>query len=70
MEVDAPYPVSKTYFFYWDCERDDFAELLTKHLKDHLYNEIQRIRREEYNLGWKDAKSKKVAKRTWFKGWF
>lgn len=44
------------------------AILLRNQLQTDLSNKIEQIRREAYELGWKDAKSKKIAKRTWFNG--
>lgn len=45
------------------------AELLKKQLDSHLSSNLERIRREAYNEGWKDAKAK-VKKKTWFAGWW
>jgi hypothetical protein len=66
IEVTGKWPLSKSYYFYWECKDDDFASLLTENLRDKMHDEIRRIRQEEYNKGWKDAKSKKVVKETWF----
>jgi len=53
-------------FLYWECSNELFAELLTTRLQRKLADRIEAIRQEEYNKGWKDAKSKKKAKQTWF----
>lgn len=42
------------------------AELLSKHINDNLHDLIGRIRKQAYNEGWKDAKNKKVRKKTQF----
>lgn len=44
------------------------AILLRNQIQKDLSDKIEKIRRDAYNLGWKEAKSKKVAKRTWFNG--
>jgi hypothetical protein len=66
LEVSGKWPLSKTYYFYWECNNEDFANLLTENIRSHMQNELQRIRREAYDHGWKDAKSKKGSKETWF----
>ena len=47
-----------------DCEMD--AILLKNQIQHDLNKKIESIRRSAYELGWKDAKSKKVKKRDWF----
>jgi len=42
------------------------AELLQREMNETLQNTIERIRKEAYEQGWKDAKSRKVAKKTTF----
>lgn len=44
------------------------AELLSNQINSDLYKLIASIRRDAYNLGWEEAKSKKVPKRNWFNG--
>ena len=66
IEVSGKWPLSKNYFFYWQCNDDDFAALLAQNLESKMHIELERIRREAYNKGWKDAKDKKSAKETWF----
>jgi hypothetical protein len=41
------------------------AQLLKDALNKNLQNNLERIRREAYNQGWKDAKAK-TRKQTWF----
>lgn len=50
---------------YWNCENELFAQLLSSQLDKHLAERVQAIRKEEYEKGWKDAKSHKT-KETWF----
>lgn len=63
-EPSLIFTLSLTDFFHPAI--DSFRKRVCKDLCDKL----EQIRREEYNAGWKDAKSKKVAKRTWFKSWW
>lgn len=44
------------------------AILLTNQIRKDLSNHIEKIRRQAYELGWKDAKSRKVKKKTEFIG--
>ena len=44
------------------------AVLLRNQIQSDLNNKIETIRREAYELGWKEAKSKKIRKRDWFNG--
>lgn len=47
------------------CEMD--AVLLQKQLQSDLEKRIEKIRKESYEAGFKDAKAKRV-KRSWFNG--
>lgn len=49
---------------------DHQAELLKEHLTRQLANELKKIQEHYYNMGWREAKSKKVAKRKEFWGGF
>jgi len=44
------------------------AILLQNQLQSDLEKKIETIRREAYELGWKQAKSKKDRKKDWFNG--
>ena len=54
----------------FNCKSDAYAILLAQRMSDDMQNKLESIRREYYNLGWKEAKSKKSPKRTWFSGWW
>lgn len=56
--IDLTYPRS--------CDMD--AILLSNQIQADLKKKIETIRREAYELGWKQAKSKKVSKKDWFNG--
>lgn len=53
-------------YFERSCNMD--AELLKQQMQNDFSNKISQIRRDAYLQGWKDAKSKKVAKKTRFNG--
>lgn len=55
-----------TMYLYWECGQEWYAELLAKRCRDVLGDTLKAIREEEYNAGWRDAKSKKKPKRNWF----
>lgn len=67
--VDSQWPISGQYSFQWDTGRNDFACLLSENLKNKMVRDIERMRRDAYNQGWKDAKAK-AKKETWFSGWW
>jgi len=52
-------------WFYWNCNSELYAQLLTQQLNRHLDDRVQAIRKEEYEKGWKDAKAHRT-KETWF----
>lgn len=56
----------KMIVLHWECRDEWFAELLTRQCAEKLGDVMRQIREEEYNAGWKDAKSKKKPKRNWF----
>lgn len=65
------FPANNSYFSLEITQAFEYqAELLRRQLHNHLSSKLEAIRQEAYNQGWKDAKSKKVPKRTWFSGWW
>ena len=44
------------------------AILLRNQMQNDLHKHIEKMRRDAYELGWKEAKSKKTRKRDWFNG--
>lgn len=53
------------YTFSSERGHESNALLLAHNLRQHLYETVRQIRREEYNSGWKDAK-RKTKKRDYF----
>lgn len=63
-------PLDYQFSFTWRENANHAAYLLMRYLRNALYRRVENMRREEYNRGWHDAKSKKVRKATWFSGKF
>jgi len=72
VETDLPHDCAGTITgnitFKFDMSAPSWAELLTRYLRDRLAYEVRKIRREAYEQGWKDAKSKN-RKQDWFSEW-
>ena len=69
VKVDFTLPMGWTVTLQNERNSDFDAELLLRRLDDDLRQRIEKIRRDAYNLGWKEAKGKKVKKRDWFNGY-
>ena len=54
--------------FSYKMDSEFAATLLNNAARETFYQMIQNVRREAYNEGWKDAKSKRSPKRTSFSG--
>jgi len=53
----------------FNCNSELYAALLRQELHSHLNNTLERIRKQAYEQGWKDAKAR-TKKETWFSGWW
>lgn len=70
IQIMGKYPISNWKFtFTWDAESEIYAILLVQNLQSALSDKIKKIREQEYNRGWKDAKNKNK-KETYFSGMF
>lgn len=69
IEVQSKYPLNRSYLFYWECGREDFALLLRDNLQGKMNDALEKIRQDAYMKGWKDAKAR-AKKETWFSGWW
>ena len=58
-------PLGYEFYFYYDCQGDVYASLLSEHFKDRLQSIVKQIREEEYNQGYKDGRAKR-GKKAWF----
>ena len=56
----------ETFDFSFNAGSMWAANLLARAIESELGEHQQESRAEEYAAGWRDAKSKKRAKRTWF----
>jgi hypothetical protein len=67
VKVTAAYPLTNTVFeTTWEAGAEWSASLLQNHLRTLMDTRIREIRQEEYERGWKDARSHKVKKNDWF----
>lgn len=57
----------RSFRFEADWASEVSAALVMEKLNDTLRESIEACRRAEYERGWKDAKSKRAQKRTWFR---
>lgn len=55
--------------FTFECEEQYAAQLLVADIEYQITEKLRNIRRESYNKGWKDAKSKKKKLRNFFGSW-
>lgn len=66
ISVDAGHPLKEKIWFPRDCASEIEAALLEKQIDGKLNATAEEIRKVSYSTGWRDAKSKKRTKRTWF----
>jgi hypothetical protein len=70
IEFDPLMKNKKVGLARWDCAGDWYAELLAQRLNNRMAERLREIRREAYDAGWKDARTKKTVKSDWFsEGW-
>ena len=70
ISFSASYPISNNFFqAKLKCEHEWIAKLLANNLQKSLESALEKIRREEYLKGWKDAKAKRK-KEDWFSRYF
>ncbi len=66
INIKGQYPVQNySLNFEYDCPDEFYAKLVAHNLMEALRYRIESVRKQEYEAGWKDAKSKKE-KRKWF----
>lgn len=66
--IDINISIGYRVAFRFNNDSNMNAILLRNQINMDLSKKIEQIRREAYELGWKDAKGKKLPKRTWFNG--
>jgi len=59
----------RLFHFEWETNNRAFAGLLSAEMDKQLQTELERIRREAYERGWKDAKAKKPKETYFDMGW-
>jgi hypothetical protein len=64
--LTGEYPISGTRFtLRWDAGSSWAANLLRYHMDKRMGEQLEALRREAYERGWKDAKAHRT-KATWF----
>ena len=58
-------PLDSIYQFRYNCGNKWYASLLQQHFQKLLWDRTEKIRRQEYEKGYKDGRSKK-AKQQYF----
>jgi hypothetical protein len=58
-------PLNYKYNLFFECNDNCHAYLLTKHFEKKLRDQIETIRKQEYDNGYKDGRAKR-GKKTWF----
>lgn len=57
------------FVFTHNCVHGYLSGLMRDQYERYMQSQLEKIRREAYNQGWKDAKAKSK-KATWFKPWW
>lgn len=70
ISLAVPNYESRDFWFDRETNAGAYAGLLSAEFQKQMHDSLEKIRRESYREGWKDAKAKK-SKRTYFRlGWF
>lgn len=67
--LQVPNYEKRLFHFEWETNSPAFAGLLSAEMDKRLHAELERIRREAYERGWKDAKAKKPKETYFDMGW-
>ena len=66
--LKSGHPVTEEMLFYRECASPLEKTLLQEHLTQYFSDLFEEVRYTSYVMGWRDAKSKKRAKRDFFPG--
>lgn len=66
VELAIPNYDSRVFPMAFDCGTEVYAGLLVEAMRRSLDSELETIRRDEYESGWKDKAAHKGARRSWF----
>lgn len=64
--INVPGNGDVTYTMSATLDNEFYAGFVIGAIRDQMGEDLGAIRSEQYDAGWKDAKSKKTAKQTWF----
>ncbi|MFZ1301001.1 MAG: hypothetical protein WAQ27_00240 [Candidatus Microsaccharimonas sp.] len=69
VKIKAEYGIEGWYSNFENTANSELDAILRhRKLSDNLWNLVSEIRREAYELGWKEKTAKKTKKRDWFNG--
>jgi hypothetical protein len=68
LRVDV-HPIGYYFNFTYDAGSEWAAKALFKILNEALMERVRGIRKDEYELGLKDARKLKKDRKDWFSGW-
>lgn len=66
VDLDVPQYERRTFYFYWGCNSPVFAGLLAAAFTTAMQDALEKIRRQAYEEGARDAKAK-TRKRKFFR---
>ena len=64
--IDVPHWDARMFTFTFDCGSEAYAGLLTEAMQRQITSEIEAIRKDEYESGWRDKAAHKGPRRGWF----
>lgn len=68
-EISCGLETAGSLLFTWDTEREIFAQALYEKMRDAMWSNLKRIRRDAYEQGWKDAKAHRAKESYFDEGW-
>ena len=68
--INVPLWDERVFSFKFECGSDAYAGLLAKEMQAQLSSELEAIRMNEYQAGWKEKAAHKGAQRGWFASTF
>jgi hypothetical protein len=68
--ADVPNYETRVFSLFCECGGEVYAGLLTEAMQRQISSEIEAIRRDEYESGWRDKAAHKGPRRGWFASTF
>lgn len=64
--VSIPGYEDRSFPFTFDCGAAEYAGLLAEAMRSQLLEEIEEVRKDEYQSGWRDKSAHKGGQKQWF----